>query len=170
MLRPVFIRKEKFLMKVQPEHIVCLVTEKNYTKIFLPDTSFYLVRSSLASILKILPEDVFVRIHRAYAVSVLYIDTIGKDVLVIAEKPFPIGRQYYRSLIKALDVIEWDKDSRDVNVEQDEDSSVEDMLGNATSLKKANKSQGGDHLSSPKRWTSIWLFQLIGYALKFILP
>lgn len=103
---PVFVRKEKILMKVQPEHIVCLVTEKNYTKIFFRDANFCLVRSSLASILKILPNDIFVRIHRAYAVSLYYVDTISREELVIAEKPFPVGREYYRALMKALDVIE----------------------------------------------------------------
>jgi DNA-binding LytR/AlgR family response regulator len=103
---PVFIRDEKVLKKVATEHIVCLVTEKNYTRIYLSDASFCIVRSSMASIMKILPNDIFVRIHRAYAVSLYYVDTISRDELVIDEKPFPVGKEYYRALMKALNVIE----------------------------------------------------------------
>jgi len=106
MLKPVFVRNDYVLTKVHPENIVALSTEKNYTRIYFVDATHFIVRSSLNSILKILPAEVFVKMHRAYAVSLFHIDTIHRDHVQIGAQPIPVGKQYYKKFLNSLDIIE----------------------------------------------------------------
>lgn len=106
MLKPIFIWQDKVLKKINPEEVVCLFTEENYTRIFLANKTFYLVRSSLSKALKKLPPDIFIKIHRSYVASVYHIDSIDKDHLLVGDEPIPIGKQYYKSLIDKLNIIE----------------------------------------------------------------
>ena len=106
MLKPVFIRHDKVLKKIHPENVVCLSTEKNYTRIYFVDATHFIVRSSLDSVLKKLPDDVFVKIHRAYAVSLVHLETIYRDHVKIGEQPIPVGKQYYKRFLNKLDIIE----------------------------------------------------------------
>jgi DNA-binding LytR/AlgR family response regulator len=91
MQHPFFVWQDRMLKKVFSEDVLCLATEGNYTRIFLKDKTNYMVRSTLANVLKKLPADMFVRTHRSYAVSVYYIDNIFKDHLLIGKEPIPIA-------------------------------------------------------------------------------
>ena len=106
MLRPFFVRHNRAIIKIHPEDVICLSTEGNYTRIYLTDKSFYMVRSTLSAALKKLPEDIFIKIHRSFAVSVYHIDSVHRDYLVVSKENLPIGKQYYRSLVEKLNVIE----------------------------------------------------------------
>jgi DNA-binding LytR/AlgR family response regulator len=106
MLKPLFVWENKVYKKIQPETVVFLAIEENYTRIYLVDGSFLTVRATLASALKLLPSDLFIKVHRSYAVSVLHIDTIHRDHVEIGDQPIPIGRQYYQKFLSRLDVIE----------------------------------------------------------------
>src|SRR5687767_7056966 len=106
MLKPFFVWENKELVRVQPEQVVFLETQRNYTKIYLADKKYYLVRSSLSTALKKLPSDQFIKIHRSFVVSLHYIDRINTDHLVVGNEGLPIGKQYYKSLIERLNVIE----------------------------------------------------------------
>jgi DNA-binding LytR/AlgR family response regulator len=94
MLNPFFVWQNKVLKRIDPAQVMCLYTEGNYTRIFLSDETYYMVRSSLSRALKKLPPEMFIRIHRSLVASIYFIDDIPKDHLVIGGKPIPIGRQY----------------------------------------------------------------------------
>lgn len=106
MLKPFFVWQNKVLKKIHPEDVICLYTERNYTRIYLADKTFYLVRSTLSNALKQLPQDLFIKIHRSFAASVYHIDGIDKDHLLVGNNPIPIGKQFYKSLIAKLNIIE----------------------------------------------------------------
>lgn len=106
MLKPFFVWQDRGLKKINPENVICLATEGNYTKIYLADQTSYMVRSTLSNALKKLPSDMFIKIHRSFAASVFYIDTVNRDHLLIGKEPIPIGRQYYKSVIDKLNIIE----------------------------------------------------------------
>ena len=106
MLKPFFVRHNKVLRKINPEDVMCLSTEGNYTRIFLANKTYYMVRSSLSGALKKLPPDIFIKIHRSYVASVYHIDGIHKDHLLVGDEPLPIAKQYYKSLIDRLNIIE----------------------------------------------------------------
>jgi DNA-binding LytR/AlgR family response regulator len=103
--KPFFVYQDKVLVKIKPEEVVGLSTEDNYTKIIFSDKSELMVRSTLASALKKLPPELFIRVHRGIAVSILYIDTIDRDHLTIGNEAVPIAKQFYKSVIEQLTII-----------------------------------------------------------------
>ena len=106
MFKPFFVRQNRKLKKIYPQDVVCLRIDENYTNIFCNDGKKYIVRSTLSGVLKKLPPDLFIKIHRAYAVSINHIDDIAYDHLVMDGEPLPIGRQYRESLLGKLNIIE----------------------------------------------------------------
>ena len=94
------------LVRLHPEHVKLLETVGNYTKIVLQDNSCFEVRSSMTTALKKLPGELFIQVHRRYAVSVLYIDILEKDHLTIGEDSIPISRQRYEKVKEQLNIIE----------------------------------------------------------------
>jgi len=106
MSKPLFVWQNKELKKVNPEDVICLSTEGNYTRIYLANNTFYLVRCSLSTALKKLPSDMFIRIHRSFVASVCHVRSIRNDYLVVRSEALPIGKQYYESLLAKLNIIE----------------------------------------------------------------
>jgi DNA-binding LytR/AlgR family response regulator len=105
MFYPFFIWHKKKLVKIFPETVLLLETWGNYTKIFLSNDQNYLIRSSLSTTLKNLPQEIFIQVHRNYIVSILFIDNITTEDLVIGETPIPIGKNFYKPLMEKLNVI-----------------------------------------------------------------
>jgi len=106
MLRPVFIWQNKKLKKIKPEQVTCLCADENYTRIFLEDKSHYMVRSTLSGTLKKFPHGMFIKVHRAYAASINFIDEVDRDHMVVDGEPMPVSKQYYRSVMRQLNVID----------------------------------------------------------------
>ena len=78
----------------------------NYTKLILRDLSKALiVRCSLKDMLSKLPKGVFLKTHRSYAVSIYFIDQIERDHIVVANKPIPLTKKYYKSLMTQLSIL-----------------------------------------------------------------
>lgn len=106
MQKPFFVWQNKMLKSISPEDVMCLCAEGNYTKIVLSDKSYFLVRSTLSSALKKLPPDMFIKIHRSYAASIFFIDNVARDHLTVGGEAIPIARQYYKPVMKQLNVID----------------------------------------------------------------
>lgn len=105
MLKPLFVWHERSLKRIIPEQIICLSTEKNYTRLYMTDQSVIMLRSTLASAVKKLPKELFVKIHRSHVVSVLHIENIFKDHVLLLGMPVPVARQFYPALLKRVNVI-----------------------------------------------------------------
>ena len=107
MQKPFFVWQNKVLKNVNPEEVMCLYTEGNYTRIILSDKkTTYLVRSALSRALKKLPPDMFIKTHRSFAASIYFIDNIARDHLTVGGESIPIARRYYKPVIDRLNVIE----------------------------------------------------------------
>jgi DNA-binding LytR/AlgR family response regulator len=106
MLKPFFVYQNKALLRINPEDLLCLVADKNYTKLFLTHKRFYLVRSTLTGTLKKLPPEMFIKVHRSFAASIFYMDKIDRDQLEIDGRAIPISKRYYTTLIRQLNIIE----------------------------------------------------------------
>ena len=106
MNKPIFVwQKQKPIKRIDPEKVLYLETKGNYTRLYFPDKSFLVVRSSLFAALKKLPPDMFIRIHDSMAVSVYHIDNIRRDYLALAGETKSIGKPYYSSVLEQLNVI-----------------------------------------------------------------
>jgi len=94
-MKPIFVwQKQKPIKRIDPEKVLYLQTKGNYTRLYFPDKSFLIVRSSLFAALKKLPLDMFIRINESTAVSIYHI-----------EETKTIGRPYYHSVLEQLNVI-----------------------------------------------------------------
>ena len=93
------------MKRVCPEKIYGISMEGNYTRIHLRGVH-YLVRSTMAAMLKKLPPDIFIKVHRSFVISIYYMNNIDRDHLLIGKDVIPIGKQYYKSLMEQLNVIE----------------------------------------------------------------
>jgi DNA-binding LytR/AlgR family response regulator len=106
MLKPFFVWKDKKLIRLDPVDVMLLRTTGNYTEIVLSNNTFFLVRTSLSNALKKLPSDLFIKTHRSWAASILYIIHVGREGVKVGENNVPIARQYYKEVIEQLNVIE----------------------------------------------------------------
>ena len=106
MLLPFFVWQNKELIRIDPEEVVLLGMEGNYTRIYLADGSDFFVRCSMTRALKKLPAEIFIKIHKSFVASVLYINNVSRDHLTIGGKAVPVGRLYYAPLVKKLNVLE----------------------------------------------------------------
>jgi len=106
MYKPVFVWQDRQLKRLNPEDVICLDVEKNYTRLYVPGDQHIMVRSTFASALKKLPPDMFIQVHRSIAVSILYIQNIKNDHLVVGGITVPISRPYYKPLLEKLNIIE----------------------------------------------------------------
>jgi two-component system response regulator LytT len=104
--KPIFVWQNRKLIRVFPEDVVGLRIDENYTKIYINEESSITIRSTLTSALEKLPEDMFIRVHKKFAVSILYIESIANDHLIIGKEAIPIGRQYKKALLYKLNIIE----------------------------------------------------------------
>lgn len=81
-----------------------LRAEDNYLR-FLAKEYSYLVRVTLDKAMSQLPEGLFVRVHRSFAVSVHYLEQVGKDLVVVGGEPLPLSRKFFPELVGRLNII-----------------------------------------------------------------
>lgn len=65
----------------------------NYVRLVTSER-VYMTQMSIKSIMKILPTDRFVRVHRSFVVSLLAVVSYTRTSLMIGDKQIPIGRAY----------------------------------------------------------------------------
>jgi hypothetical protein len=105
MMKPFFIRYNRALVKINPENVVFFDTEKNYTRIILTTDVYYMIRSTMLAMLKKLPPDIFIKVHRSYVVSVYHVDYVLRDHLQIRGNIIPVSKRFYGSIVNKLNVI-----------------------------------------------------------------
>lgn len=104
----VFIKVGNKLQKVIINTILFIQTdEKNYCTIVTSDEKKYAVRSSIQAILKILPLNDFIQIHRSYAVNIQFIESfIETDQTIVLKKHnLPVGRTFKDSFYKRVKLL-----------------------------------------------------------------
>lgn len=86
--------------------ILFLQTSGNYCEIRTPEHKL-ITKKGLVNILELLPEDIFVRVHRSYAVridAITRINTRGNEI-EIGEHVIPLGRRYRDEFLDRLKII-----------------------------------------------------------------
>ncbi len=101
-----FIKQNNVLRKIPFASVLWIQADGNYS-IVHSDNKRFVLRISLKQVLDQLPQDVFLRIHRAYAVPLDKIEDIyiSSNELLIADKKLPIGRNYRANLLEHLHIV-----------------------------------------------------------------
>jgi DNA-binding LytR/AlgR family response regulator len=88
------------MVKVAYNDIVYVESMKDYVKIVRTNEKPLLVKQSISSLEDLLPEQLFVRVHRSYIVAVNKIAAFTNHDVEISNIEIPIGRLYAHQLEK----------------------------------------------------------------------
>jgi len=100
----IFIRDNRMLHRVAVRHMLHLEADGNYVELVLSDRRFVL-RNSVAEVMKTMPEGVFVMVNRRQAVNVLLVDSISADEVSIGIHSYTLSRRFRDSLMERLHVV-----------------------------------------------------------------
>ena len=98
MLDYLFIKVEKNYYKLKFSEILYIQAEKKYVHIVAKTTS-HVILISISQIEKLLPQNLFCRIHRSYIISLEHTSRFNCDFAYIGIKKIPIS-EHYRNLLK----------------------------------------------------------------------
>jgi hypothetical protein len=100
-----FVRHEGKFVKVEFREIVYIESRKNYSRLVLEDRPAMLVLITLKQWEKLLPGDLFCRIHRAYIVSLAKIVSFDNRRVCLPGEQIAIGELYRHSLPSAVTIL-----------------------------------------------------------------
>lgn len=102
-----FIKNNGKYSKIFFSEIQYLEALKKYVKIFTPKKT-YLILAPMCYLEKVLPADLFCRIHRSYTISLQHITEFDHEVVYIAGKTLPIGKHFKYMLPQKVIVLNTD--------------------------------------------------------------
>lgn len=100
-----FIRHEGRYVKVDFQHILYIEARKNYTKLVMEERPTALVLVTLKQWEKLLPPDLFCRVHRGYIVSIEKIISFDNKFVYITGEKISIGEQYRNALPDVVTIL-----------------------------------------------------------------
>jgi len=91
-----FIKSEYKLIKINLSDVLFLSGLRDYTQIYMKGKASPLTTlQNLKQFESKLPEDIFIRVHRSYIVSLNHIDSISRNEISIASHyTIPVGNAY----------------------------------------------------------------------------
>lgn len=98
-----FVNVEYRLVKITIDDVLYIEGLKDYIKIHLASkVRPVITRMSLKAIIKRLPSDKFVRIHKSYIVCMAKVTTIKRDFVQIGDLEIPIGESHKENVDRIL--------------------------------------------------------------------
>lgn len=90
----IFLKSGNKLHKVKLDNILYIEGAGNYMAFYLSEGKKILSLLTMSELMKILPAERFVRIHKSYVVAMDHMEVIEKHQVSIQGKPIPIGLTY----------------------------------------------------------------------------
>ena len=97
----IFVRADKKMVKIYLKDILFIESLKDYVIIHTPKKRI-VTKQKISYLEEKLPEEIFLRIHRSFLVSIPKIEAFSPNHVEIAGKELPIGRSYKNVVSKAL--------------------------------------------------------------------
>ena len=88
--------------KIFFKDIAYIAAEQNYCKISLSNKTSLLVRSTLTSLIEVLPPTQFIRVHRSYVVNTAMISSVDNNKLEINDTEISLSASYKKDLLNIL--------------------------------------------------------------------
>jgi DNA-binding LytR/AlgR family response regulator len=99
-----FIRHEGRNVRVDFRQIIYIESRKNYTRLVLEDKPI-LVLVTLKQWERLLPRDLFCRIHRGYIVAIEKIQSFDNKFVYFPSEKIAIGEQYRNALPDSVTIL-----------------------------------------------------------------
>lgn len=100
-----FIRHEGRYVKVDFQDIVYIEARKNYTRLVMEDKPTVMVLVTLKQWDRVLPRDLFCRIHRGYIVAIGKVQSFDNKYVYLQGEKISIGEQYRAALPEAVKIL-----------------------------------------------------------------
>ena len=97
-----FVRSDRKMIRISFDNILYIESLSDYIKINLRDKSV-VTRETITSIEAKLPKNEFIRTHRSFIVSRMYIDSYTNEFVDIGKKQIPISRSYKNEVLVKLE-------------------------------------------------------------------
>jgi DNA-binding LytR/AlgR family response regulator len=94
-------RSDRKMIKVALNDIFYIESIKDYIKV-IATTGTIITKQSISSVEEMLPNEMFIRIHRSYIVSVSKIESYNQELVWIAKHELPISRMYRHEVARLL--------------------------------------------------------------------
>lgn len=100
----IFVKADGKLVKVNYSDILYCEGMKDYLKIYLKTGKFLVIHQTMKGMEEHLPDQMFMRIHKSYIVSLPAIKSFHDNMLQFAETPheIPVSNSYKEELLKRL--------------------------------------------------------------------
>jgi DNA-binding LytR/AlgR family response regulator len=92
-----FIKEDQTTYRVLFDKILYVEAYGNYLKIHTPE-KIYVTRDTMHEMEKKLPENIFIRVHKSFIVSLSKVDNISGNRIYINKAEIPVGEMYKLSL------------------------------------------------------------------------
>jgi DNA-binding LytR/AlgR family response regulator len=99
-----FIRDNRTLHRVAVRDMLHLEADGNYVELVFANRRFVL-RNSVAEVLKSLPNGLFVMVNRRQAVNILLVDSVSTDEVTIGSHGYTLSPRFRDQLMERLHVI-----------------------------------------------------------------
>jgi two-component system LytT family response regulator len=100
----IFIKSGAEIHQLFIQSIKYIESDGNYVT-FHSDKRPILARYKLSEVLELLPQELFIRIHRSYIVAIKHIETVKKHCVVIDSKEIPISSNYRDGFLTMIENI-----------------------------------------------------------------
>jgi len=116
--------RDYFFLKINGKSAKIFFKELQYIEAvdkyvkFVTEKKSYLVCGCLYHVEEWLPIDEFCRVHRSYIVSLRHINEFTNEVIFIADREFPIGKQYRPCFYDKVNVVSAEGNSNSTNKKQ----------------------------------------------------
>lgn len=101
----IFIKVGNKYVKVQIEDVLYIKSDDKYIEIITVG-GIYNVRANMESMLNVLKDYKFARVHRSYAINLLHLKEIKSEYVTIGDLQIPIGRIYRDDLLNTISTIQ----------------------------------------------------------------
>ncbi len=96
-----YFRVDRKMVKVFLHDILYIEGFSDYVKI-ITSSKTLITKQLISALEETLPEDLFIRIHRSFIISVNKINSYNADMIVIGHAELPIGRLFKQNVIRKL--------------------------------------------------------------------
>lgn len=100
----IFVRSDRKMVKVNFDEILYIESLSDYIKIHTLN-KMIITRETITNIEAKLPNDLFLRIHRSYIVSIKKIESFTNEYIALNNKSIPISRSYKKAVLLKLERI-----------------------------------------------------------------
>lgn len=96
-----YLRTDRKMVRLMLDTILCIEGRKNYVKI-LTENGPLLIKNSMSAMEAMLPEGLFIRVHRSYIVATTKIKSFTPDTIEIRDMKIPVGKLYKNTFLKSM--------------------------------------------------------------------